>query len=106
MFQFLFSSGNCEHWLVVNKDDIIGPDGVKYYANQHISIVGSSISGEQYTARWFRRPGQQEDPWVSLRNHFDPAGNGMLYGGKSSEGHAQILKKNGGANVFIRKLDF
>ena len=97
-------SGNCAHWLVVNKHDIIGPDGEKYYRNEYINIVGSSISGESYAARWYRRQHTPEDPWVSLRNHNDPAGEVMLYG-QSPGGHVDTLKKNGGANVFIRKFE-
>ena len=29
---------------MVNKDDIIGQCGEKYYSNKYVSIVGSSIS--------------------------------------------------------------
>ena len=94
---------NCDHWLVVNKEDIIGESGEKFYSNKLVRIVGSSVSGESYTARWYRRKGVLEDPWVSLRDHNDPA-KVMLYGGKSSGGHVDTLMNNGGSNVFIRKF--
>ena len=90
---------------MVNKDDLIGQDGEKFYQNEHINIVGSSIRGEPYTARWYRRQPVPEDPWVSLRNHNDPAGEIMLYGQGSYEGHVDTLKNNGSANVFIRKFE-
>ena len=100
----MFSTGNCKDWLIVNKDDIIGPDGEKYYSNGLISIVTSSISGDPYSARWYRRKSTLEDPWVSVRNHTDPAGNIMLHGQNNARGHAKILNSNGGASVFIRKF--
>ena len=100
----MFSTGNCKHWLIVNKDDVIGPDGEMYYGNKLISIIASSISGEAYSAKWYRRKGTLEDPWVSVRNHSDPAGNIMLYGQNNKGGHVKTLKSNGGASVFIRNL--
>ena len=77
----------------MNKDDIIGPDGEKYYGNQPISVVASSISGQPYSAKWYRRKNVQEDPWVSVRNHRDPAGEIMLYGQSNTGGHIEILKE-------------
>ena len=44
------------------------------------------------------------DPWVSVRDHADPAGEIMIYGGGSIDKHIRGLKKNGGANVFIRNV--
>ena len=98
----MFSTGNCQHWLIVNKDDITGQDGNKYYGPGMISILASSISGTPYSAKWYRRKQSLVDPWVSVRHHNDPAGEIMLYGGNGHGGHKETLISSGGANVFIR----
>ena len=100
----MFSTGNCKHWLIVSKDDIIGLDGKKYYRNGLISIVASSSSGEPYSAKWYRRKPYLADPLVSVRDHHDPAGNVLLYAGQKLMAHLEILRWNGGASVFIRKF--
>ena len=66
-------------------------------------MVASSLKCEPYSATWYRRGGFREDPWVSIRNHGDPAGQLMMYGGDGKEEHNQVLKENGGMNVYIRK---
>ena len=32
-------------------------------------ILKSSIRNHTYHARWYRRHGRKEDPWISLENH-------------------------------------
>ena len=44
------------------------------------------------------------DPWVSVRDHADPVGEIMIYGGGSTDKHIKKLKNNVGANVFICNL--
>jgi hypothetical protein len=71
--KFLFATGDCAKWLVSTKDSAIGG----YYANSHRPIIASSTSSSSYSARWYRRGGHAEDPWISLNDHGPaiPAGN-------------------------------
>ena len=104
VFQFLLASGDLQHWLIVEKSEIIGDTGDKLYSGQAIPIIASSISCDPYSSIWYRRSGSPEDPWVSVRNHNDPAGELMLYGQSGSAGHNTALQNSGGMDVFIRKL--
>ena len=102
----MFMSGNLEHWLIVDKSEIIGDAGDKYYSNQAIPVLISSISCDRYTSVWYRRSGSigATDPWVSVRNHGDGAGELMVYGGNSVSEHNTILTSTGGMNVYIRNV--
>ena len=42
------------------------------------------------------------DPWVSIRDHTAGGGNQMMYGDSSSPDHNQLLRAEGGMEVFIR----
>ena len=46
--EFLFSSDDKEYWLVVSKDELIGADGGKLYANAPITVLASSSSCDPY----------------------------------------------------------
>ena len=50
----------------------------------------------------YRRNGHQEDPWVSVKDHQDPSGNLMVYGGNSKNEHNTVLQTTGGMRVYIR----
>ena len=49
--EFLFASGNMKYWMRASKNDIIGNDGLKLYANEDIKIISSSRSCSPYTGR-------------------------------------------------------
>ena len=100
----MIGSGDLQHWLIVKKSDLIGPTGGSNYANQAIPVIVSSISCDPYGAKWYRRFGLAEDPWVSVRNHGDAAGQLMVYGGNSVGDHTTILANSGGMNVYIRSV--
>ena len=100
----MFASGDLSHWLIVDKDEIIGKTGEKYYANAGVRVVISSISCNSYVAAWYRRSGELADPWVSIRSHGDPNGQLMVYGGNSAPHHNAILSNSGGMNVYIRNV--
>ena len=98
--QFLFSTGNCQKWLVTTKEAAIG----ERYWNEQRTILKSSKSETPYQARWYNR-GALEDPWLSLSDHGDAFGSGeILYGENHFGGaHAQnVLPAGNGANVYIR----
>ena len=98
--QFMFASVDFRFWLVVDRLDIMGEDGDLYYANQDVRILASSLSSTPYTAKWYRRSGVSEDPWVSLGDHPE----GVLYGGNFYPLHQDKLVLGGGMNVFIKGI--
>jgi hypothetical protein len=104
LFQFLFSSGDQKTWLIVDKSEIIGDTGDKFYTREDIPIIASSVSCEPYSALWYSREGKAADPWVSVRDHRDSDGELMVYGEASSSGHNTALQTSRGMNVYIRKM--
>ncbi len=98
--QFLFATGDAEKWLIAGKSAVLGN-----YANAARSIVKSSTNPDSYTARWYRRNGALEDPWISLNDHGSAIGQGNILYGENHYGGAHaanILPTHQGANVFIR----
>jgi hypothetical protein len=93
--QFLFTSGDGKYWLVADKDQVTGG----WYSNAHRNIVKSSRHSGASRARWYRRSGSYEDPWVSLGDHADQ----ILYGENSHGSYTQFVQNNGGAKVYIRQ---
>lgn len=63
--QFLFTTSDCNKWLIAEKDQVLG-----WYANEDREIIRSSTSSEPYTAKWYRRQNNLEDPWISLNDHM------------------------------------
>jgi len=98
--RFMFASVDLQFWLIVKKVDIVGEDGNLYYNNGEVAIVASSSNPEPHTARWYRRNGSKEDPWVSLGDHP----RGCLYGGNKYGAHQDKLQAGGGMNVYIQKM--
>jgi len=98
--QFLFATGDCQRWLIANKADVYGN-----YANEPRTIQKSWSKNTPYMARWYRRSGNLEDPWISSIDHNDAIGAGeILYGENNIEmDHARkVLPLHNGANVYIR----
>lgn len=106
--QILLSTGNGEHWMIFNKDQlqITG-------SNVPMTILSSSISPVEYQVTYYNRSGVSEDPWLSLDNHISHGTNGrndselhsMLYGEYSQGGYTgwhYWRENHDGANVFIR----
>jgi len=96
--EFLFATGDCKKWLVAKRHSVYG-----WYANAHRWIVRSSISKRPYRARWYRRPRNSEDPWISITDHggADRHSN-MVYGGRNGPWHTRAVRNHVGANVYIR----
>ena len=90
-------------WLIVDKSEVIGDSGDKFYSAGAITVAASSVSCEAYTAVWYRRSGVAEDPWVSVRDHRAQEGELMVYGQSSSSAHTSTLETSGGMGVYIRK---
>jgi len=102
--EFLFSTGDCSKWLIAKKKEVIGDDGNLFYANAERQILKSSKSNIPYKAKWYRRRGAREDPWISIIDHFDAISTQNIVYGEANFGHAHanILSSHDGANVFIR----
>ena len=98
----MFSSGDCTNWIIVDKVELIGTDGNKYYANEKRTILRSWDNTLTYKAVWYRRKNNKEDPWVSRWDHP----RRVLYGGNSVNGHNDVIRERNGADVFIRRSKF
>ena len=46
--EFMFASGNMKYWLIVSREELIGVDGGKKYANSPITVTASSDSDQPY----------------------------------------------------------
>jgi len=97
--EFLFATGDKVKWLVAPKSSVLG-----FYANSDRTITRSSINSKEHSAKWYRRQGSKEDPWISLTDHSSAIGEGnLLYGENSYGTRSEVLTKHGGADVYIRK---
>ena len=94
-------SGDRQKWLIASKNAVTGG----FYTNEFRRIEKSSSNPSAYPAKWYRRQGAKEDPWISLTNHdVSIQGGDIIYGENNWGGdHAgKILPKHNGANVYIR----
>ena len=97
---FLFATGDGAIWLVTSRDAVFG-----FYANQDRQITLSSTNSFAYSAKWYRRQGNPEDPWISLVDHHQAYSQGLIIYGENNFGlmHAStILPHHNGANVWVR----
>ena len=85
--QVLLGYSDLSFWLLVEMNTIftIG-------SNFPASILKSSKApnGPSYTALWYNRYHNAEDPWASVYDHGDDD-PGMVYGGNSKSGHMEHL---------------
>jgi len=99
--QALLITGDRELWMVMNRSEI-----QKYGNNVAFEVLASSEDPFGPTnPLMYHRPGNAEDPWLSLIDHGDAIAAGkILYGANSFNGnHAtKVLPVHNGANVFIR----
>ena len=51
----MFATGDFQHWMIVEKDELIGSSGTKYYSNQPIKILASSEQCDPYYCKYLRR---------------------------------------------------
>lgn len=96
--KFMFATGNMHKWLIAPASSVYG-----WYANGNRYIEKSSMNSSPYHARWYRRSGNPEDPWISLNDHGPAIGQGNILYGEANFGHGHahnVLPQNGGANVF------
>lgn len=106
----LISTGMFNRWLIGTRASMEFQQAGSAYAGV---ILRSYIQDSQYTAAWLNRPPNNEDPWISARDHGykgsyanDDAEHSMLYGeGTSSHGWNHYIEHFGGSNLYVRAWD-
>ena len=101
--EFLFATGDGQEWLIADRAQVQEAFG----GPSPRQIQMSSTSSTPYTAEWYHRTSQPEDPWISLTNHGEAIGQGnMLYGENNFGGAhaANVLPAHNGANVSPAKV--
>ena len=95
--EFLFSSGDCDRWMITTYDQFVFHWGSNYEA----TILKSHISDVPYTALWCNR-GNLEDPWISYLDHWDEqyGDTTIMYGENSYSGNAAYTDSH--MNVWVR----
>ena len=102
--QFLFSTGNGKHWLIVDRkeveDQAEGKEG-------HRTVYASSKTLSPQEVDWAVTVGLQnndDNPFFISIDSFDQASKGgeMLYGENCSEYYCQWQAFNQGCNVWVR----
>lgn len=104
--QFLFSTGNCQYWLVTEVDQAT-EKGCRACDRKILNSSDiSSHDNSPYYAEWYNRDEYGEDPWISIKDHIDGSADTgdaqVVYGENSKSGHLQPMINNNGANVWIR----
>lgn len=105
---YLFSTGDYAHWIVVSQADVETGYVNASSCTQSITLKASSIGGQTVTV--CKRTGQPEDPWLSTRSHgygpYNAASDGevhsMLWGENNQDVWDYWLENHDGINVFIR----
>ena len=63
--QFLFISGDGTKWMIMTRLQAIGTDATPaWYDDEARTVLKSSINGNQYSAKMWRRSDYSEDPWI------------------------------------------
>jgi hypothetical protein len=94
----MFSAGDCSRWLIVEKDELIGADGDKFYDTKERTILRSSDSTGSHETILNRRKDNKGDPLVNIKD-----ASAKLYAGKGMANNNFVLSECDGADVFIRK---
>ncbi|CAE7328702.1 unnamed protein product [Symbiodinium sp. CCMP2592] len=105
--EFLFATGDCQYWMIMSKDEVIG----SYYDNGLRTVLKSFNSAVPYQARMYRRLGFPEDPWITWSDHWDQTWGPVrhcnaLYVGNNKPGRCTAGipgNLDQGLNVFIRQ---
>jgi hypothetical protein len=99
--EFLFSSGDCYHWLITNELNAVYRRGEPYMGE----ILTASDIQQYHEVQWYHRSTSLEDPWISLKDHLDSVYDAtVLYGENDWYGDSRdsLLSDHNGANVYIR----
>jgi len=108
--EFCFSTSNFRHWLQCTKTAA----SAHLFAISARDVMRSSIDANPYTAIWYHRAGQTQDPQIGLRNHSLPPvdtddGDRMMYSeidavrSLITASRLTSLVADGGLNVWVRR---
>jgi len=67
--QFLFTTGTCNHWMIMTKDSVTGA----WYNNELREVLSSHVNHFPYEAYAYRREANPEDPWLQYGTDHDEA---------------------------------
>ena len=91
--EYMFSTGDCQHYLIVGKESI--------WSNDEISIKSSSVSSHPYTiSRLGSYPLSLKEYWPTAPQH-----SGVMYadsGLVATQGNSNYLRSHNGLSVWIR----
>ena len=103
--EFLFTTGDMQHWLWCTRAAAIGD----YYENAPREVLASSSNAAKHHRKWYHRSGTKEDPWISLKDHWDDDRTTQIYGENNCQGawngaqqHVKLVREHDGACVYIR----
>ena len=74
-----------------------------FYDGEYRSIKSSSLNSEPYEAIMYRKEGYENDPWISLEDHFTARENRNIIYVAGWEVYTDAIKYHNGADVYIRK---
>jgi len=98
--EFLLTTGDCRHWMVMEKDAAIG----FYGSNIHRQVLRSHVQNEAYMVRVLRRTTKMEDPWIQYEENHNQATALYVensYNANSGDGEGA---KYSGLNVYVRNV--
>ena len=96
--EFLFTTGDNSRWLIADHDQVNGE-----YENEARTITKSSTNNTSYTANWYHRSGNAEDPWISLNGHSNAGANSdMMYAENSHSNNFVNSIHSSGMYVYTR----
>ena len=114
--EFLLASGNMKYWLVVSREELIGIENDDVVSlpvlassedqpsqGKHLDLCPSKSRSVFYLGKMMNRGKTlsiPQDPEVFIRQSSPFQ---CVYGEGSMQFHNEILKTEGGMNVFIRK---
>jgi len=95
----MFATGDFDLWMTMTKDEAIGEN----YAGKKRAIQRSSFSCSPSESVMYRRSGNKEDPWISIKDHATSIREGsILYGENNFGGKHALALEHDGADVYIR----
>ena len=97
--EFLFATGDCEHWMVMSKQAAIGG----WFSNELRDVERSHSSATKYQIREYRRQGNSEDPWIQYEVDHSQATALYMAGSYNANGGNGEGAAHNGLNVYVRK---
>jgi hypothetical protein len=91
--EMFFATFDMTYWLHCLKSAVLGS-----YTNTARPIIRSSSSSIAYSANWYNRSANTEDPWISIGNYPTQ----VVYGENSTTFNSELINAYGGMCVLVR----